>query len=241
MTPDLLYHGVSRYFGSRAAVRDLTLRCPSGGATCLIGPNGAGKSTALAMAAGLLPPSSGVIRHGQHEVHPLVPSHSTAYLPQHSAFPSVLTVREIMEFARAARRSKPAEWEEIIEVTGLGPAMSLRVGELSGGWTRRLGLASALIPPASLLLLDEPFVGLDPETLDRLVEHLRKRAEAGSVVVLSSHDFEVVDLLEPQVAVLEESKLRAVHQPGAVPSRILYRETLTKADFPEERRLVRVS
>ena len=241
MTPDLLYDGVSRYFGSRAAVCNLTLRCPAGRTTCLIGPNGAGKSTALAMAAGLLPPSSGMIRHGQYEVHPLGHLNSTAYLPQHSSFPSVLTVREIMEFARAARRSQPAEWEEIIEVTGLGPAMHLKVGELSGGWARRLGLASALIPPASLLLLDEPFVGLDPETLDRLVEHLRQRAEAGSILVLASHDFEVADLLKPQVAVLEDGELRAVHKPSAAPSRILYRETLTRTDSSEERRVVRVS
>jgi ABC-type multidrug transport system ATPase subunit len=145
-----------------------------------------------------------------------------------------------MEFARAARRSKPAEWEEIIEVTGLDPAMNLKVSELSGGWVRRLGLASALIPPASLLLLDEPFVGLDPETLDGLVEHLKQRAEAGSILVLASHDFEVADLLDPQVAVLQDGKLRAVHKPGAAPSRILYRETLRRTDASEERRVVRV-
>jgi ABC-type multidrug transport system ATPase subunit len=241
MTPGLLYDGVSRYFGSRVAVRDLTLRCPAGRTTCLIGPNGAGKSTALAMAAGLLPPSSGRIRHGEREIHPLACSNSTAYLPQHSSFPSVLTVQELMEFAKAARHSKLAEWEAIIEVTGLGPAMHLQVGELSGGWTRRLGLASALIPPASLLLLDEPFAGLDPETLDRLVEHLRQRVEAGSILVLASHDFEVVDLLEAQVAVLEDGELRAVHKSGAAPSRLLYRETLTTADSSEERRAVRVS
>jgi ABC-2 type transport system ATP-binding protein len=227
MSADLVYDSVSRHFQGRTALQHLTLRCPAGRTTCLIGPNGAGKSTALAMAAGLLNSSSGTIRHGLRDIHVLVASDSTAYLPQQSAFPNVLTVRESMEFARTARRAGSKEWDEILAVTGLDQVMDLRVGQLSGGWVRRLGLGVALIPPADLLLLDEPFVGLDPETLDRLIGHLKQRYRAGSVVVIASHDFEVVDLLNPQVAVLEDGNLKAVYEPDGIASRILYRATLT--------------
>lgn len=73
---------------------------------------------------------------------------------------------------------------------------------------RRLGLLSALLGSPSLLLLDEPFVGLDPETHDRLFNHLQERLESGATIVMASHEFEVLDPFGPTVAVLDEGRLR---------------------------------
>jgi len=196
-----------------------------------VGPNGAGKSTLLALAAGLLAPSSGRVMVGGSQVRPATAPAATGYLPQRSAFASALRVREILDFTLAARAAGPAARDEMLAATGLEAVLGRAAGTLSGGWLRRLGLACALVPPAALLLLDEPFVGLDPGTLDHLIEHLQQRAAEGATVVVSSHDFSVIDQLAARVAVLDEGVLAAA--PSAVThSRALYRAVLSARADP---------
>ena len=210
MTAGLHFAGTGRRFGDHVALQDLELHCPPGALTCLVGPNGAGKSTALALAAGLLPPTAGAVLFDEILVRPEVPPETTGYLPQRSAFHSSFKVGEVLEFTLAARVARTDEHRRTLEVTGLGEVLGRFVGELSGGWVRRLGLASALLGSPALLLLDEPFVGLDPETHDRLLRHLQERLDAGSTIVMASHDFEVLDPFGPNVAVLDEGRLRLI-------------------------------
>ncbi|MDH3744439.1 MAG: ATP-binding cassette domain-containing protein [Acidobacteriota bacterium] len=229
----LRFAKVGRSFGDHVAVQDLELDCPAGVLTCLVGPNGAGKSTALALAAGLLAPTAGAILFDEILVRPQVPAETTGYLPQRSAFHPSFTVGEVLHFTRVARGSSDEE-RSALEVTGLGEVLDRFVGELSGGWVRRLGLLSALLGSPTLLLLDEPFVGLDPETHDRLLSHLRERLESGATIVTASHDFEVLDPFGPRVAVLDEGRLRLIETVSssdvsrpASSSRVLYRRALS--------------
>ncbi|MEE8525049.1 MAG: ABC transporter permease subunit [Thermoanaerobaculia bacterium] len=229
----LEFHQIGVRFGRTAtgrceALRDFTLHCPPGTISGLVGPNGAGKSTALAAAAGLLAPTAGRISVGGVPVDPAVAPTATGYLPQQSSFPRVLRVAEVLELALAARGAAAAVRRQVLAVTGLEAHLDRPVAELSGGWLRRLGLASALVTSGqSLLLLDEPFVGLDPDTLDRLVVHLRERAEDGAAVLVASHDFEVLDLLQPRVAVLDEGVLVGT-VPEATGCRAVYRRYLSR-------------
>jgi len=232
----LRFANVGRRFGDRVALEDLDLDCPAGTLTCLLGPNGAGKSTALALAAGLLAPTVGEVCFGGRQVLPAVAPETTGYLPQHSAFHPSFTVAEVVDFTVASRSATSGQRHRALEVTGLEGISERFVGELSGGWVRRLGLLSALLGSPALLLLDEPFVGLDPETLDRLVVHLAERVEDGAVIVMASHDFEDLDPFGPRVAVLEEGRLRyaATVSPDGVEadgsslasSRVVYRRAL---------------
>jgi len=208
MTADLRFAKVGRHFGDQVALRELELDCPAGTLTCLVGPNGAGKSTALALAAGLLSPTRGAVLFRDQPVRLGEPLQATGYLPQRSAFHSSFTVGEVVEFTVAARGAANDERNRALQVTGLEEVLGRFVGELSGGWVRRLGLLSALLGSPALLLLDEPFVGLDPETQDRLVIHFEQRLESGATIVMASHDFEVLDPFGPTVAVLEEGQLR---------------------------------
>ncbi len=229
MTSGLRFVGAGRRFGEQHALVDLDLECPPGAMTCLVGPNGAGKSTALALAAGLLAPSSGRIVHDSLEVDLATPPASTGYLPQQSAFHPSLSVAEVIAFTHAARGATDADLRRMLEVTGLDEVRERSVGELSGGWVRRLGLLSALLGSPRLLLLDEPFVGLDPETHDRLLGHLAARLESGATLALASHDFEVLDPFGPRVAVLDEGRLlSSVDLPadGGGSSRAVYRRSL---------------
>lgn len=224
-----------------AALDRFSLRCPPEEITCLLGPNGAGKSTALAAAAGLIPLQEGSIAYAGRPVGLGAPAREMGYLPQTSSFPAVLTVGEILAFSFAVKGSSPAERDRTIDLFGLGDKIGEAAGTLSSGWTRRLGLAVALLPGSTLLLLDEPFVGLDLAVLDAVVEELLVRAEAGATVVLSSHDFEIVDLLRPRIAVLSEGRVLEEGGAGASGkargegSRALYRRALETSNPGNER------
>jgi ABC-type multidrug transport system ATPase subunit len=236
VTGGLRFAKVGRRFGEQVALQDLELDCPTGVLTCLVGPNGAGKSTALALAAGLLAPTAGAVLFRDIQVLPAVAPQTTGYLPQRSAFHPSFTVGEVLSFTFDARGATDDEGRRALEVTGLGEVLGRYVGELSGGWVRRLGLLTALLGSPDLLLLDEPFVGLDPETHDRLLNHLEERLESGATIVTASHDFEVLDPFGPSVAVLEEGRLRltaTVSPQGAatesglfLSSRVVYRRAL---------------
>ncbi len=140
---------------------------------CLLGPNGAGKTTALSTAAGLLAADDGTVQFAGQPVAPNAPPRLMGYLPQQSSFPPVLTAREVVDFSFSARRTPASSRQEILSLTGVERVLDETVGTLSSGWIRRLGLAVALAPPSGLLLLDEPFVGLDLDILDSIVAHLK--------------------------------------------------------------------
>ena len=241
MNSGLRFESVTRRFGKLDALTNFGIDCPEGSMTCLVGPNGAGKSTALALAAGLFAPTSGRITVNDVAVRPETPQNSTAYLPQRSSFHPLLSAGEILEFTYSVRGANLKEREQMLELTGLAEVLDRPVGELSGGWLRRLGLLSCLMGSPQLLLLDEPFAGLDPETHERLVSHLEGRLESGTTVLIASHDFEVLDRFNPQTVVLVEGRLRRIEAPGNLDSngsddsdntslqtsRRIYLETLT--------------
>ena len=233
MSGALEFESASRRFGAVHALQELDLVCPPGSITCLIGPNGAGKSTALALAGGLLRPSAGRVLVDGREVRLDAPPVSLGYLPQHSAFHPLLTVAEVVGLVGSLRRADASARRQALEISGLEGLVGRRSGELSGGSLRRLGLAAALLGAPRLLLLDEPFVGLDPQTLDRLFAHLDGRLATEAAVVVASHDFEVLDRFEPHTVVLGEGRLRLVAPPGSGRTRALYRRGLTGPGAPE--------
>jgi ABC-2 type transport system ATP-binding protein len=216
----------------RAALDHFSLRAAPGEVTCLVGPNGAGKSTALAAAAGLMRVEAGAIEYRGSRVCPETPPSDMGYLPQTSELPNALTVGEVLEFSFAVRGTTERNRREVVELFGLDDKWREPVGTLSSGWTRRLGLAVALIPGSRLLLLDEPFVGLDLRVLDSLVGHLNRLANDGATLVLSSHDFEIVDLLPARIAVLDEGSLVDARALTGAGSRALYRHALDGNALP---------
>jgi ABC-type multidrug transport system ATPase subunit len=217
---------VSLNFGKHAALRGIRIQCRAGALTCLVGPNGAGKSTALAIAAGLLRPESGSVAIDGRAIVPFSHTPGVTYLPQSSFFPAPLTAAEVIEFAIEVSGAGGKQCEDVLEVTGIEEILGRKVGELSGGWVRRLGLAVALIQPSQVVLLDEPLVGLDPETLERLLEHVAHLAADGSTVVMATQEFEVIDALAPYVAVLDDGRVAGFFEPRSGRARDLYRMAL---------------
>jgi manganese/iron transport system ATP-binding protein len=189
-------------YGRAVALEDVSLTIGPGDAVALIGPNGAGKSTLLKAILGVLPLSGGTVsvlgrppEHARHEV---------AYVPQadtlDAEFPvSVLQVvlmgrYRSIGWGRRPRRADRDRALEALEEVGLRHRANERFGTLSGGQRQRVLLARAVAQEARLLLLDEPFNGLDATTTDILVDVLARLRSEGVGVVMSTHDLAVAHL-----------------------------------------------
>ncbi len=159
---------------------DLSFTIPSGGALVLAGPNGSGKSTLLRLLAGLLRPAAGrIIWNGQHEEPPPV-----AYLGHQDAVKAGLTVGENLAFFQALH-GRPIE--AALAAFGLGELAELPARLLSAGQRRRLALARLALSAAPLWLLDEPTLGLDDASVQRLGAVLSAHRDAGGIVVAATH------------------------------------------------------
>ena len=182
---------VSFSFGSIRALVDLTLSVPKGVSFGLLGPNGSGKTTLIRILVGLLKPRRGKIKVLGQPPSPKVAS-QIGYMPQLSALYGELSVVENVDFfARIyglkSHRQRAKMVDEIIELVELTKRRKASINELSGGMRQRVSLACALVHKPSLLLLDEPTVGLDPELRANFWNHFRNLIAQGITLVISSH------------------------------------------------------
>ena len=202
---------VSRWYGNVVAVNDVSFRVAPG-VTGLLGPNGAGKTTLLHMIAGLLEPSAGAVlvqdrpawrNPGMYRQIGLVPERETVY--------SFLTGRE---FAIANARQQgltdiDAAAQKAIDRVDLGDAADRRIGTYSKGMRQRIKMAAALVHDPAVLVLDEPFNGMDPRQRLHMFGLLRQMADEGRTVLLSSHILEEVERLADSVLVIYAGRLAA--------------------------------
>ena len=225
--------GAAKAFAGRAALAGLDLVLPRGGFVALLGPNGAGKTTALSLLLGLRIPDRGqaLLLGGS----PLDEStrRRIGATPQISAFPDGLKVREIVAFV-AAHYPNPMPDSELYERFGLGEVAARRVGGLSGGEQRRLGVALALLGNPEVVFLDEPSTGLDVEARRQLWDSVRSFHEDGGTVLLTTHYLEEAEALAQHVAVINHGTLVAEGTPRDITNRIaLRRVRFTAAAVPD--------
>lgn len=189
--------GVTKRYGNRAAVDDLTFHCEPGTVTGFLGPNGAGKSTTLRILTGLAEADAGQALVGQSRYRDLDhPARTIGVMLDATALHRGRTGLETLRLTARTIGMPAARAEEVLELVGLKDAGSKRVGGYSYGMRQRLGIGVALIGDPSVLVLDEPANGLDPEGIRWMRRLLRSFADAGGTVLLSSHQ-----LLEVQATV----------------------------------------
>lgn len=204
---------VSRHYGRRRALARVSLACRSGEVLGLLGPNGAGKSTLLSILATLQTPSSGEVRYGEKtagEAGPPLRSR-LGYLSHELHLYPELTARENLRFfAGLYGLAEPAaRVSEALDRAGLAARADDVVSGFSRGMRQRLALERALLHDPRLLLLDEPFTGLDDASVAALVGRLQQLRAAGRIVVVVTHDLDVAERLIDKVAVLKEGRLVA--------------------------------
>lgn len=186
-------------FGEREALRGIDFEAAAGELVAVIGPNGAGKTTLLSILAGIAKPDGG-------EVH--VPT-GVGWVPQQAALYRRLTVEEnLMLFARLEKHEDPrASTEQMLELTGLGERRGEIVARLSGGNQQRINIAIGLLARPSVLLLDEPSVGLDPRQRARLWEFVSALASnGGTTVIFSTHDIQEAERYGGRLLVLADGE-----------------------------------
>ncbi len=216
MSPDFLelsIRDLSRTFGRRRALSRFSLDCRAGEIVGLLGPNGAGKSTLLAIVSTLAMPSSGEVRYGGRTAREIGPalrgrigvlSHDLHLYSELSALENLVFFGRLYGVADVESAAARA-----LERARLGDRGTDLVSGFSRGMRQRLALERALLHNPRLLLLDEPFTGLDDASTVALIARLRELRAAGCIVLVATHDLDVAELILDRAIILQNGKLVA--------------------------------
>jgi len=239
---------LSKRYGTVQALADLNLSVPSGCLYGLLGPNGAGKTTTLRLLSTLLGPDSGRVSVAGIDAlaDPREVRRRLGYVAQEVALDKILSGRELLRFQgdlhHLPRSQREDRIEELIERLGMAPWIDRRCGTYSGGMRRRLDLATGLLHNPSVLVLDEPTVGLDIDSRAAIWEVLRQLSSQGTTVLLSSHYLEEVDLLAERLAIIDAGRVIAEGRPMELKQRLGGdRVTLRIREFTEAEEASRVA
>lgn len=206
-----------RYRNGHTALRDTSFAIPRGTVTALVGVNGAGKSTLFKALMGFLPSASGQISILGGSVADALRRNLVAYVPQSEevdwAFP--VLVEDVvmmgryghMGFLRRARAADHQAVDDALTRVGMQDSRKRQIGELSGGQRKRVFLARALAQDGQVILLDEPFTGVDVKTEDQIVALLREMREEGRVMLVSTHNLGSVPEFCDRVVLVKETVL----------------------------------
>ncbi len=210
-----IQHLTKTYKGSGKGVIDLSLELSAGDIYGFIGHNGAGKTTTLKCIAGILDFKEGDILINGHSVkkEPLLCKSMIAYIPDNPDLPEYLTgiqflnfIADIYGLSKDIRTEKIGKYAALFEITS---ALGDLISSYSHGMKQKLAIISALIHSPKLMLLDEPFVGLDPKAALTLKEIMRELCENGGAVFFSTHVLDVAEKLCNRIAIIKDGRLVA--------------------------------
>ncbi|NMC69823.1 MAG: ABC transporter ATP-binding protein [Myxococcales bacterium] len=224
--PILTVEGLVKSYGGRRAVDGLSLTVGPKEIFGLLGPNGAGKSTTLAMLSTLLVPDAGRIEldgvdlvREPGRVRPWL-----GYVPQELALYPALSARDNLSFFGRiyglGGRKLAERVDAVLDVVGLRDRARELVRTFSGGMMRRLNLAAGLVHSPKVLFLDEPTVGVDPQSRNFIFEHVLRLRNEGLTILYTSHYMEEVQRLCDRVAIIDEGRMLALDTPQALVGRL---------------------
>ncbi len=231
----LTFADVSRHFGRRRALARVSFRCDAGEVLALLGPNGAGKSTLLSIAATLLAPSSGDVRYGEHRASDAPGSlrarigllgHDLYLYPELSAAENLRFFGRMYDVPLVERRIEAA-----LARAGLTDRQDDAVSGFSRGMRQRLAVERALLHEPRLVLLDEPFTGLDDASTLALQQRLASLRDQGCIVLLTTHDLETIEPIASRAVMLRNGRVVPV---GSGPGSLRERYRRLSAEEREE-------
>ncbi|HKZ08776.1 MAG TPA: ABC transporter ATP-binding protein [Methylomirabilota bacterium] len=219
--PLIELESVSKRYGSRTVVHDLSFDVRKGEVVGFLGPNGAGKTTTMRMLAGFTAATAGRVRVAGHD---MATDHTAAarrigYLPERPPLYDTLEVAGYLRFVAKVkgvpRAAMPGELDRVAAACRIEPVFRREIYKLSKGYRQRVGLAQALLGAPDVLLLDEPTAGLDPGQIQETREVIRAFGE-DHAVLLSTHILPEVTLICRRVAIIHHGRLLAIDSPAAL-------------------------
>jgi ABC-2 type transport system ATP-binding protein len=231
---------LSKRYGDKLAVDDLTFSVAPGEVLGFLGANGAGKSTTMRMIAGFVAPSAGRVSVCGHDIEdaPVAAKFCMGYLPEGAPSYGEMTVAEFLDFVADVRgltgERRRQRLAIVVDRLGLGPVIQQVIETLSKGFRRRVGLAQALIHDPQVLILDEPTDGLDPNQkheVRRLINDLGK----DKLVIVSTHILEEVHEVCTRAIIIADGRIVADETPTALEARSRYHHAVSlRFEKPEE-------
>lgn len=208
-------HQLKKSFGSLQAVQDASFFATRGEILSLLGPNGAGKSTTISMLSGLLAPTAGdasIMGHSvTQDAH--AAKASLGVVPQDIALYTDLSARENLLFwgKMYGLRGAPlnARVDEVLEIIGLTDRQKDQVGKFSGGMKRRVNIGAALLHKPDVVIMDEPTVGIDPQSRRHILENVKELNRQGMTVLYTTHYMEEAAELSNHIAIMDAGKVIA--------------------------------
>jgi ABC-2 type transport system ATP-binding protein len=223
---------LTKYYGPRAAVRDVTFEVAKGEILGFLGPNGAGKSTTMRMLTGYLPPTSGTAKIAGYDIlaQSLEARRHIGYLPENVPLYPEMAVADYLHFMAEIRgitssRQRRQRVDAVMEQTNLTHVRDRLIAKLSKGYRQRVGLAQALVADPEVLILDEPTIGLDPKQIIETRNLIRSLA-GEHTVILSTHILPEVSATCQRVIIINDGEIAAVDTPENLTRRLRGAETL---------------
>jgi ABC-2 type transport system ATP-binding protein len=204
--------GLSKFYGSFAAIRDISFQIRQGEVVAFLGPNGAGKSTTMKVLTGYLSPSEGTARIAGHDMATdrLSAAARLGYLPENGPLYLDMTPRGLLGFFADARglfgERKRDRIDAVVDLCALGSVIGKPIGKLSRGYRQRVGMAQVLLHEPDVLILDEPTAGLDPNQIHEVRETIRKLGQQ-KTILLSTHILQEVEAMAQRVLFINEGRL----------------------------------
>lgn len=231
MTATLRVMNLTKQFGNLTAVDNISFSAVQGEVVGFLGPNGAGKSTSMKMITGFLAPTSGTAYIGGYDIleQPLEAKRMFGYLPEGAPSYPDMTVKQFISFIAAIRgidqKDRELKVTDVINKVNLQSVVHQRIETLSKGFKRRVGLAQALIHNPSVLILDEPTDGLDPNQ-KREMRKLISEMSRDKVIILSTHILEEVEAVCDRVIVVAAGKIILDSTPAELSSKTQQQNTI---------------
>ena len=213
--PVLEVRSLVKRFGDLTAVDDVSFHIDPGETYGLLGPNGAGKTTAISMVVGLIAPDSGTVHVHGEAVSPtrVQAKRHLGLVPQDLAIYPDLTGRENLTFfgrlLGMSRQDLKPRVDEVLEMIGLADRADDPAKEYSGGMSRRLNIGAGLLHRPSVLILDEPTVGVDPQSRNSILEAVDELTDTGTAVLYTTHYMEEAERLCDRIGIIDEGRLEA--------------------------------
>ena len=203
-------------YGDITAVSGISLEIEKGEIFGLLGPNGAGKSTTISMLSGLLKPTEGKILINDKDVikHPMEAKKVLGLVPQDIALYPTLTALENLNFwgrmYGLSGKLLKERTSEVLTIAGLEERKNEKIQGYSGGMKRRINIAAALLHRPEILIMDEPTVGIDPQSRNHILESVKKLNATGMTVIYTSHYMEEIEYLCRRIGIVDHGKLMAL-------------------------------